>query len=137
MVTLLRSRLDSRRSFIHVYVSHSLWPSLAIASLATILAMATNRLDLLKQMIAQDPKNSFARYGLAMEYANSGSLEDAMGEFKTLLANDQTYTAAYYHGGQCLKNWAGLRTHEGSTSGKSTRATVRAMRTRGRRLKRR
>ena len=65
--------------------------------------MATNRLDLLKQMIAQDPKNSFARYGLAMEYANSGSLEDAMGEFKTLLANDQTYTAAYYHGGQVLE----------------------------------
>ena len=65
--------------------------------------MATNRLDLLKQMVAQDPKNSFARYGLAMEYANNGQLEDAIGEFKTLLANDETYAAAYYHGGQAFE----------------------------------
>jgi Tfp pilus assembly protein PilF len=65
--------------------------------------MATNRLDILKQMIAQDPSNSFARYGLAMEYAKSGELASAVDEFKTLLANDQSYAAAYYHGGQALE----------------------------------
>ena len=65
--------------------------------------MATNRLDMLKQMIAQDPSNSFARYGLAMEHANSGDLELAADEFRTLLANDQNYAAAYYHAGQALE----------------------------------
>jgi tetratricopeptide (TPR) repeat protein len=75
--------------------------------------MATNRLDLLKQMVAQDPKNSFARYGLAMEYGNNGQLEDAIAEFETLLANDQTYTAAYYHGGQVLEKLGRLEEARG------------------------
>ena len=65
--------------------------------------MATNRLDILKQMVSQDPNNAFARYGLAMEYANSGALEDAVSEFEALLARDDSYSAAYYHGGQALE----------------------------------
>ncbi len=65
--------------------------------------MATNRLDILKQMLAQDPNNSFARYGFAMELANGGQLEQAASEFEALLANDQSYVAAYYHGGQTLE----------------------------------
>lgn len=54
-------------------------------------------------MIAQDPKNSFARYGLAMEYANSGQFVEAVAEFRTLLEHDRNYPAAYYHGGQALE----------------------------------
>ncbi len=65
--------------------------------------MATNRVDILKQMVSQDPNNGFARYGLAMEYANSGHLEHAVAEFRTLLQHDETYAAAYYHGGQALE----------------------------------
>lgn len=65
--------------------------------------MATNRLEILKQMVAQDSSNAFARYGLAMEYANSGALEDAVAEFRSLLAHDENYAAAYYHGGQALE----------------------------------
>jgi tetratricopeptide (TPR) repeat protein len=65
--------------------------------------MATNRLDILKQMLAQDPQNSFARYGLAMEFAKIGDLKGAAGEFKSLLASDSTYVAAYYHCGQVLE----------------------------------
>lgn len=65
--------------------------------------MATNRLDLLKQMLAQDPSNSFARYGLAMEYANSGALEQAVAEFENLIQQDSNYCAAYFHGGQALE----------------------------------
>ena len=65
--------------------------------------MATNRVEMLKNMVAQDPNNSFAHYGLATEYANSGQLEQAVGEFEALLAKDQTYVAAYYHGGQALE----------------------------------
>lgn len=65
--------------------------------------MATNRLEILKQMLAQDPENSFARYGLAMEYAQTDQPQDAIREFKALLAKDDSYVAAYYHGGQTLE----------------------------------
>jgi Tfp pilus assembly protein PilF len=65
--------------------------------------MATNRLEILKQMLAQDPKNSFARYGLAMEYAKTGDLHGAVGEFKSLIEADSSYVAAYYHCGQTLE----------------------------------
>ena len=65
--------------------------------------MATNRLEALKQMVAQDEKNSFARYGLAMEYAGRGEYEEALAHFNTLLASDQTYVAAYFHAGRALE----------------------------------
>ncbi len=65
--------------------------------------MATNRLEILKQMVAQDPGNSFARYGVAMEYANSGELAAAVTEFQKLISTDPNYSAAYYHGGQALE----------------------------------
>ena len=65
--------------------------------------MALNRLDILKTMVAQNPKDSFSRYGLAMEYANTGSLEDAVKEYESLLAANPDYAAAYYHGGQALE----------------------------------
>lgn len=65
--------------------------------------MATNRLDLLKQMLSQDPNNSFARYGLAMELAKSGELHQSVAEFHTLLQGDENYGAAYFHLGQALE----------------------------------
>jgi tetratricopeptide (TPR) repeat protein len=65
--------------------------------------MATNRLEILRQMLEQDPKNSFARYGLAMEYAAAGTLEQAVAEYQTLIGNDPGYVAAYFHGGQALE----------------------------------
>jgi Tfp pilus assembly protein PilF len=65
--------------------------------------MATNRLDILKQMLEQDPGNTFARYGLAMEYAKSQDFAAAVAEFRGLLAQDESYAAAYYHGGQALE----------------------------------
>ena len=65
--------------------------------------MATNRVEILKQMVTQDPNNAFARYGLAMEYANSGQLDNAVAEFRTVLQHDEGYAAAYYHGGQALE----------------------------------
>ena len=65
--------------------------------------MATNRLQILQQMIDQDPRNTFARYGLAMEHATRGEWKDAVREFNALLEHDETYAAAYYHAGQALE----------------------------------
>ena len=65
--------------------------------------MALNRMEVLKSMVAQNPNDNFSRYGLAMEYANSGNLELAMTEYDALLSVNPDYVAAYYHGGQALE----------------------------------
>jgi Flp pilus assembly protein TadD len=64
--------------------------------------MPDSRLDLLKNLVAQNPTDSFARYGLAMEWARTGNLEQAVEEYRGLLAANPNYAAAYYHGGQAL-----------------------------------
>ena len=58
----------------------------------------------LKEILALDPKNSFARYGLAMELAGRGETAEALREFDTLLANDPGYTAGYFMAAQTLAN---------------------------------
>lgn len=65
--------------------------------------MPANRMDVLKSMVEQNPRDSFSRYGLAMEYANSGQLESAVAEFHSLLGFNPDYAAAYFHGGQALE----------------------------------
>jgi predicted Zn-dependent protease len=62
----------------------------------------------LKEILALDPRNSFARYGIAMELAGKGETEAALGEFSTLVANDPDYTAGYFMAAQTLAN-AGRR----------------------------
>ena len=56
----------------------------------------------LKEILALDPRNSFARYGLAMELANRGEVAAALAEFDKLLANDPDYTAGYFMSAQTL-----------------------------------
>jgi tetratricopeptide (TPR) repeat protein len=65
--------------------------------------MASTRLEILKSMVERNPGDSFARYGLAMEYRNTGDLAAAVGEFRSLIAMHPDYSAAYYHGGQTLE----------------------------------
>lgn len=64
---------------------------------------ASNRLETLKSMVAQNPADAFARYGLAMEYKNSSDFEAAMREFRAVIAENPDYHAAYFHGGQTLE----------------------------------
>jgi tetratricopeptide (TPR) repeat protein len=61
------------------------------------------RIEILNQLLASNPSNTFARYGLAMEYVKSGDLERAVQEFEAVLATDPAYAAAYFHGGQALE----------------------------------
>lgn len=51
-------------------------------------------------MVEQNPQHGFARYGLAMEYANTGEFDSAISEFRALLDADPKYEAAYYHLGR-------------------------------------
>jgi len=54
-------------------------------------------------MVAQNPADNFLRYGLAMEYRNSGDLEAAVDEFQALMAAAPDYVPAYFHAGQTLE----------------------------------
>lgn len=58
----------------------------------------------LKEILTLDPKNSFARYGVAMELAGHGQIDEALAEFNTLLTNDPDYTAGYFMAAQTLAN---------------------------------
>jgi len=60
-------------------------------------------MEILKSMLDQNPADSFARYGLAMEHANRGDLEQAVAEYRVLLEHNPGYAAAYFHGGQALE----------------------------------
>ncbi len=71
----------------------------------------------LKEILELDPKNSFARYGLAMELACTGATDAALTEFDTLASNDPEYTAGYFMAAQTLAS-AG-RTGEAITRLKS------------------
>jgi len=62
-----------------------------------------SRIEILQQLLAQNPASSFARYGLAMEYVKSGDFGRAAVEFDAVLAVDPAYSAAYFHGGQTLE----------------------------------
>jgi predicted Zn-dependent protease len=56
----------------------------------------------LRQILALDSKNSFARYGVAMELAGRGETAEALEEFDTLLKTDPDYTAGYFMAAQTL-----------------------------------
>ena len=56
----------------------------------------------LKEILALDPKNSFARYGIAVELASRGEIDAAMAEFDKVLAIDPDYTAGYFMAAQTL-----------------------------------
>ena len=61
-----------------------------------------SRIQALTEMLFHDPANAFARYGLAIEYSNSGQLDQAITEFQRLLAAHPDYTAGYFMAAQTL-----------------------------------
>lgn len=61
-----------------------------------------DKIATLREIVALDPKNSFARYGIAMELVNRGETEAGLAEYSALLANDPDYTAAYFMSAQTL-----------------------------------
>ncbi len=65
--------------------------------------MSNSRIEILNQLLAQNPKDSFARYGLAMEHVRAGQFDQAVAEFERIIETDPNYTAAYFHGGQALE----------------------------------
>ena len=64
--------------------------------------MSDDRLQLLTQFLRENPNDAFARYGLAMEHANRGDVESALGEFKRLIDLHLDYSAGYFMAAQML-----------------------------------
>jgi tetratricopeptide (TPR) repeat protein len=62
-----------------------------------------SRLEMLAQFLEQNPGDAFARYGLAMEYSKAGQTEQALAEFKKLLALHPDYTNGYFMAAQTLE----------------------------------
>lgn len=60
------------------------------------------RAEMLKQILEQNPTDTFARYGLAMEYSNAGDINAAMSEFNALLAGNPDYAPGYFMAAQTL-----------------------------------
>jgi len=61
-----------------------------------------DRIAMLQQILAQNPNDAFARYGLAMEYANRGDFDLALSEFALLIQANPDYTPAYQMSAQTL-----------------------------------
>lgn len=57
-------------------------------------------MEALQAMLAQDPKNMLALYGVATEYKNRGDFARAAKGFEDAIAVNPNYAAAYFHGGQ-------------------------------------
>ena len=63
---------------------------------------APTRIDMLKQFLAENPGDAFARYGLAMEYSKLGQTDTALVEYGKLLELNPDYTAGYQMAAQML-----------------------------------
>ena len=61
-----------------------------------------DRIAALNDILALNPNDAFARYGLAMEYSKTGEVNRAMEEFGRLLSVHPDYTAGYFMAAQTL-----------------------------------
>ncbi len=59
-----------------------------------------NRIEILRGFLEENPKDSFSRYALALEYVKAGQSDDAVREFETVKKNDPDYVATYFQLGQ-------------------------------------
>jgi tetratricopeptide (TPR) repeat protein len=66
--------------------------------------MPGKRLEMILQMLEQNPTDNFLLYGLANEYKNEGDLDKAVASYRHLMEVNPDYVAAYYHCGQALES---------------------------------
>jgi predicted Zn-dependent protease len=84
-----------------------------------------DKIAMLTEILTQNPGDAFARYGLAMEYANKGEIDASVAEFDRLLSTHTDYTAGYFMAAQTLvkagrKDEAKERLSQGIASARRT-----------------
>lgn len=60
----------------------------------------SSRLDQLLVMLQEDPRDSFLRYAVAVEYEAAANTTEAISRIESLLADEPDYLGAYYKLGQ-------------------------------------
>lgn len=88
-----------------------------------------DRIAALTDLLAQDPNNALARYGLAMEYSNSGDFNHALEEFGKLLATNPDYVPGYHMCAQTLVKAGRAQEARTILETASSRPSVKATRT--------
>lgn len=61
-----------------------------------------DKAEALRQILEANPRDAFARYGLAMDYAGRDELDSALAQFETLLHDHPSYTPGYFMAAQTL-----------------------------------
>ena len=56
-----------------------------------------DRVEKIKEMLAENPKDSFLCHALALEYIKIGNDNDARSLFESVLENEPGYIGSYYH----------------------------------------
>ena len=59
--------------------------------------MTSTRLDRLKELLKEDPDNSFILFAIAKEYEGLGQNTTAINQFLALIEKDAQYVGTYYH----------------------------------------
>lgn len=72
-----------------------------------------SRREVLEAFVAEKPDDAFSRYGLALEYMNSGDAANAETQFRELLKRNPGYVPGYQMLGQLLAKQ--LRTDDART----------------------
>ena len=62
-----------------------------------------DRIAALRDILAANPNDAFARYALGLEYSGSGDTDGALAEFQRLLAAHPDYTNGYFMSAQVLE----------------------------------
>lgn len=65
---------------------------------------AMDRLETLKQFLAEDPADAFTRFALAQEHRHRGDLAEAIRLFETLVREQPDYVGTYYHLGRVYED---------------------------------
>ena len=58
--------------------------------------MSSDRISQLRALLAEEPKDPFLRYAIALERKRAGEMEDAAADLEQLLHEDPAYIACYY-----------------------------------------
>jgi cytochrome c-type biogenesis protein CcmH/NrfG len=72
--------------------ANSAHATVAVAKACTVERKPMNKIAMLTEILTLNPGDAFARYGLAMEYANQGQTDPSLAEFDRLLSTHPDYT---------------------------------------------
>jgi len=62
-----------------------------------------DRIGMLKSFLEKNPRDSFCRHALAMEWVKAGDDNAAKAELESLLEDDPDHTGSFYHLGKLLE----------------------------------